>query len=480
MEKKRASWSGQLAFVLAAAASAIGLGNLWRFPYLAAQYGGGMFILVYLCLVVTLGFTLMLTEIAIGRKTQQSQLTAYTRLKGHGLLKILGVVATVIPVLITPYYCVIGGWVLYYLKAYALMAFTGATPMGAGAAEAGAFFTGFISAPFAPFGYGMLFILGSAGVILLGVKNGIEKSNLVMMPLLFLMAIGIAVYVCFLPGSGDGLKYYLVPDLATLQDPDGSFSVAMLGKMILGAMGQMFYSLSLAMGIMVTYGSYMKKQDSIEKSVRHIEVFDTLIAVLAGLMIIPVVYMFAVKTGTPVKEAMNAGPGLMFVTLPHVFAMFGAAGAWMGFAFFLLVTFAAATSAISLLEACVASVGDVLHIERKSATFFTTALIMFLATFSAIGYGPWADIKLFGMQFLDFFDFITNSVLMPITAAATCIFVGWVLKPRAIIEEVEAEGSVFHAKGLYAVMVRWFAPALVIAILVSEVCRALGIGGWKI
>ena len=480
MEKKRASWSGQLAFVLAAAASAIGLGNLWRFPYLAAQYGGGMFIVVYLCLVVTLGFTLMLTEIAIGRKTQQSQLTAYTRLKGHGLLKILGVVATVIPVLITPYYCVIGGWVLYYLKAYALMAFTGATPMGAGAAEAGAFFTGFISAPFAPFGYGMLFILGSAGVILLGVKNGIEKSNLVMMPLLLLMAVGIAVYVCFLPGSGDGLKYYLVPDLASLKGPDGAFSVAMLGKMILGAMGQMFYSLSLAMGIMVTYGSYMKKQDSIEKSVRHIEVFDTLIAILAGLMIIPVVYMFAVKTGTPVKEAMNAGPGLMFVTLPHVFAMFGAAGAWMGFAFFLLVTFAAATSAISLLEACVASVGDVLHIERKSATFFTTALIMFLATFSAIGYGPWADIKLFGMQFLDFFDFITNSVLMPITAAATCLFVGWVLKPRAIIEEVEAEGSVFHAKGLYAVMVKWFAPALVIAILVSEVCRALGIGGWKI
>ncbi len=480
MEHKRASWSGQLAFVLAAAASAIGLGNLWRFPYLAAQYGGGMFIVVYLGLVVTLGFTLMLTEIAIGRKTQQSQLTAYTRLKGHGLLKILGVVATVIPVLITPYYCVIGGWVLYYLKAYALMAFTGAAPMGAGAADAGAFFGSFISAPFAPFGYGMIFILGSAGVILLGVKNGIEKSNLVMMPLLFLMAIGIALYVVFLPGSGDGLKYYLVPNLASLHGPDGTFSVAMLGKMVLGAMGQMFYSLSLAMGIMVTYGSYMKKRDSIEKSVRRIEVFDTLIAVLAGLMIIPVVYMFAVKTGTPVKEAMNAGPGLMFVTLPHVFAMFGAAGAWMGLAFFLLVTFAAATSAISLLEACVASVCDVLHIERKASTFFTTALIMFLATFSAIGYGPWAKVTVFGMQFLDFFDFITNSVLMPVTAAATCVFVGWALKPQTIIDEVQAEGCAFKAKGLYTVMVKWFAPALVIAILVSEVCRALGIGGWKI
>ncbi len=480
MEKKRASWSGQLAFILAAAASAIGLGNLWRFPYLAAQYGGGMFIVVYLCLVVTLGFTLMLTEIAIGRKTQQSQLTAYTQLKGHGALKVLGVVATVIPVLITPYYCVIGGWVLYYLKAYALMAFTGAAPMGEAAAGAGDFFNGFISAPFAPFGYGMIFVLGCAGVILLGVKNGIEKSNLIMMPLLFLMAIGIALYVIFLPGSGAGLKYYFVPDMASLQGPDGTFSVAMLGKMILGAMGQMFYSLSLAMGIMVTYGSYMKKQDSIEKCVRRIEVFDTLIAVIAGLMIIPVVYMFAVKTGTPVKEAMNAGPGLMFVTLPKVFAMFGAAGAWLGLAFFLLVTFAAATSAISLLEACVASVCDVLHISRRSSTFFTTALVMFLATFSAIGYGPWAKITVFGMQFLDFFDFITNSVLMPITAAATCIFVGWILKPKAIVDEVEAEGNAFKAKGLYVIMVKYFAPALVIAILVSEVCRTLGFFGWTI
>ncbi len=480
MEKKRASWSGQLAFVLAAAASAIGLGNLWRFPYLAAQYGGGMFIAVYLCLVVTLGFTLMLTEIAIGRKTQQSQLTAYSHLKGHGLLKVLGVVATIIPVFITPYYCVIGGWVLYYLKAYALMAFAGAAPMGEAAAESGAFFAGFISAPFAPFGYAMVFILACAGVILLGVKNGIEKSNLVMMPVLFLMAIAISLYVIFMPGSADGLKYYLVPNMDCLRDAQGAFSFALLGKTILGAMGQMFYSLSLAMGIMVTYGSYMKKQDAIEKSVRRIEIFDTFIAIVAGLMIIPVVYMFAVKTGTPVKEAMNAGPGLMFITLPKVFATLGAAGPWIGLAFFLLVTFAAATSAISLFEACVASVCDVLHIERKSATFFTTALIMFLATFSAVGYGPWAKVTVCGMQFLDFFDFITNSVLMPVTAAATCIFVGWILKPKAIIDEVEAEGHVFQAKHLYAVMVKWFAPALVIAILVSEVCRALGIGGWKI
>ncbi len=478
MEKKRASWSGQLAFILAAAASAIGLGNIWRFPYLAAQYGGGTFILVYLCLVVTLGFTLMLTEIAIGRKTQQSQLTAFSRL--HGKWGFVGLLGTIIPVLITPYYCVIGGWVLYYLKEYCVMAFTGAQVMGEGAANSGAVFTSFISAPFAPFGYGMIFVLACAFVIVMGVKNGIEKSNLVMMPILFLMAIGISIYVICMPGSGAGLKYTLMPTLDSLRGADGAFSIAMLGKTILGAMGQMFYSLSLAMGIMITYGSYMRKGDSIERSVRRIEIFDTLIAILAALMIIPVVYMFAVKTGTPIKEAMNAGPGLMFITLPKVFATLGAAGAWIGVAFFLLVTFAAATSAISLYEACVAAVCDVLHIERRAATFFTGTLVLFLATFSALGYGPWAKVTIFGQQFLDFFDFITNSVLMPIVAAATCICVGWVLKPKAVIEEVEQEGRKFKAAGFYSFMVRYLAPTLVIAILISEVCRYFKIGGWAI
>ena len=474
---KRASWSGQVAFVLAAAASAIGLGNLWRFPYLAAQYGGGTFILVYLILVVTLGFTLMTTEIAIGRMTAQSQLTAYGKLDRR--FGFLGLLSMIIPVVIVPYYCVIGGWVLKYFWMYAKIV-CGDQVAAATIADPSAFFGSFVGAPFAPFGYGMLFIVACALVIVLGVKNGIEKSNKILMPLLFLTAIGISVYVISQPGSGEGLKYYLVPNMDSLQDKDGAFSVAQLGKTILGAMGQMFYSLSLAMGIMITYGSYMRKSDSIEKSVRRIEVFDTLIAVIAGLMIIPVVYMFAVKTGTPVKEAMNAGPGLMFITLPKVFATFGAAGAWVGLAFFLLVTFAAATSAISLFEACVASVCDVIKIERKSATFFTTALMLFLAVFSALGYGPWGAVTLFGMQFLDFFDFITNSVLMPITAAATCIFIGWVLKPKAIIDEVEAEGCPFKAKALYIVMVKYFAPALVIAILVSEICRAFGIGGWKI
>ena len=513
MEKNRASWSGQLAFVLAAAASAIGLGNLWRFPYLAAQYGGGTFILVYLILAATLGFTLMTTEIAIGRRTRQSQLTAYARLhRGWGFVGFLG---TVVPLLITPYYCVIGGWVLYYLKAYAVMAATGAQPMGAGAADSAAFFSGFVSAPFAPFAYGAAFVLACAAVIVLGVKNGIEKSNLVMMPVLLVMAVAISACVVCLPGAGAGLKYYLLPNLDSVSQ-GGRFSPAMLGKTVLGAMGQMFYSLSLSMGIMVTYGSYMRREDAIEGAVRRIEVFDTFIAIVAGLMIVPVVYVFAVKTGvTPellaqcggdaaratkeaVHAAMNQGPGLMFITLPKVFATLGRGGTFLGAAFFLLVTFAAATSAISLFEACVAAVCDLLRLERKAATFFTAALLLFLATFSALGYGPWKDVTpgaalaalgapaswtsgaFFKLQFLDLFDFVTNSVLMPVVAAATCVFVGWVLGPGAVVEECEAGGRRMRARGLYAFMVKYFAPVLVIAILVSETCRALGVRGWSI
>ena len=564
--RNRASWSGQLAFILAAAASAIGLGNLWRFPYLAAQYGGGTFILVYLILVVTLGFTLMVTEISIGRLTQQSQLTAYSKLhKGFGPL---GLLATIIPVVIVPYYCVIGGWVLKYFWTYATMV---ADPTKNPFADASGFFGSFVGSSFAPFGYGLLFILVCALVIALGVKNGIEKSNLVLMPLLFVMAIGIAIYVVCLPGSGAGIRYYLVPNLDALSTADGTFSFAQLGKTILGAMGQMFYSLSLAMGIMITYGSYMRKGDSIERSVRRIEIFDTLIAIVAGLMIIPAVYMFAVKNPKPVtpgelekaggnaelvrpfaeenvralefseadlaklgekykvdaaedavraklledwksqpvriaqletaaggaaegdaalnlskgsqlsiKKSMNGGVGLMFMTLPTVFADFGRVGALVGAVFFLLVAFAALTSAISLYEACVASVCDLLGMKRRNATFFMFFVIAFLSIFSALGFGVWGDMTPFGMDFLTFFDFVTNAVLMPVVAIVTCIFVGWVIKPKTIEDEILKGEPKFAARGLYNVMVKYVAPVLIGAVLISEICRNLGLFGWSI
>lgn len=465
-ENNRASWSGQLAFVLAAAASAIGLGNLWRFPYLAAKYGGGVFIAAYLILSLTLGFTLLITEIALGRYSRQSQLTVIPKL-GYRKWGFLGVLATIVPLVILPYYNVIGGWVIKYFVAYVKCAFvspdTLANPEG--------FFSTFISAPWDPFICMVIFTLVVTAVILLGVKNGIEKSNLIMMPILFLMAVGLAVYIVTLPGAGAGIKYYLIPDFSNCDN---------FGKVILGAMGQMFYSLSLAMGIMITYGSYMKRKNSIPGASVRIVAADTFVAVLSGFIIIPVVVIFAVSSGQGGKVAIEAGPGLMFETLPKVFSSLGAVGPYIGLLFFVLVLFAALTSSISMTEACVAAICDFFKIKRRTSTFAITAWAILLGSVSAFGYGRWKAFKPFGMPALDFFDFAMNSVLMPVVAALTCYFVGWVLSPKRILAECQRHGGAVGFKYFYIVMVKFIAPLLVLSILVSEVCRAFGIGGWSI
>ncbi|MBR4937283.1 MAG: sodium-dependent transporter [Kiritimatiellae bacterium] len=464
-EEKRASWSGQLAFVLAAAASAVGLGNLWRFPYLAAKYGGGVFIAVYLALSLTLGFTLLVTEIALGRYSRQSQLTAFRRL-GHGRWHFLGVLATVVPLVILPYYNVISGWVVKYFLAYVKMAFASSNELS----NPEAFFDSFIAAPWESFVCMAALTVFVSAVIMLGVKNGIEKSNLVMMPVLFLMAVGIAVYVATLPGAGEGIRFYLVPDFSGCDN---------LGKVVLGAMGQMFYSLSLAMGIMITYGSYMRRGDSISSSCVRIVAADTFVAVLSGFIIIPVVVIFAAQSGAG-RAAIDVGPGLMFVTLPKVFASLGAAGPWVGLLFFTLVLFAALTSSISMAETCVASVSDFFGASRKKSVFYVTLWSVLLGSVSAFGYGRWSGFKPCGMPALEFFDFSMNSVLMPVVAALTCVFVGWVLTPKRILAECRRMGGGIGFKGFYVAMVKYFAPLLVLAIFVSEICRFFGIGGWRI
>ena len=458
----RASWSGQLAFVLAAAASAIGLGNLWRFPYLAAKYGGGVFIAVYLALSLTLGFTLLVTEIAIGRYSRQSQLTAFNKL-GHPKWNFLGILATVVPLFILPYYNVIGGWVVKYFVAYLKLAAGG----GSSIENPQTFFNSFVTAPWDPFVCMVVFTVVTCAVIVMGVKNGIEKSNIVMMPLLLLMAVGLAVYIGCLPGAGEGIRFYLVPDFSSCDN---------IGKVVLGAMGQMFYSLSLAMGIMITYGSYMRRRDSVPKAAVRIVAADTFVAVLSGFMIIPFVMMFAAKSGAG-RAAVDAGPGLMFVTLPKVFAEFGATGAWIGLAFFTLVLFAALTSAISMTEACVAAVCDFLHVRRNASVAAVCAWSVALGSLSAFGYGRWSGFKPCGLPALDFFDNSMN-VLTPIVAALICVFAGWVLRPKRILAECRRDGSSVWFKTFYAVMVKFIAPLLVLAILVSEVCRILY--GWKI
>ena len=447
MEKQRDSFSGKLGFVFAAAGSAVGLGNLWRFPYLAAKYGGGIFILVYLVLALTLGFTLMLTEIAIGRKTGTSAVAAFQKLdKRFGFV---GYLACIVPFIITPYYCVIGGWVIKYLAAFV----TGQVSTAA----KDNYFTSFIAAPIEPIIWFLIFALLTAVVVIIGVQKGIEKASTIMMPILVVLIVGICIFCVTRPGALDGVKYYLLPDFSAFSPTT-----------VLAAMGQLFYSMSLAMGIMITYGSYMKKDTDLRGSVRQIEIFDTAIAILAGLMIVPSVFVFSGGS----EEALGKGPSLMFITLPKVFESMRLGGL-IGAAFFILVLFAALTSAISLLETNVSIVCDKLHWNRKKGTIIVSIYVIIMGCIISLGFGPLSFITIIGLGLLDFFDFISNSILMPIVALLTCISIGFFIKPQTIIDEVEINKPLKEKK-FYILMLKWGAPVCLILILLFAVSEAMG------
>lgn len=456
MNKQRSSFTSRIGFVLAAAGSAVGLGNLWRFPYLAAKYGGGTFLLVYIILAVTFGFTLMIAEVAIGRRTQLSCIGAYKQLdKRFGFL---GWLAAAVPVIITPYYCVIGGWVTKYLIEFLT---------GNGLETASdAFFGSFIGvqAPGLagnPVTWFVIFVLINTVIVLCGVQQGVEKVSRVMMPVLVILSAIVACYSLTIPGAIDGLKFYLLPRWS-------DFSIFT----VLGAMGQMFYSMSLAMGIMITYGSYMQKDNMLEHSVTQIEVFDTGIALLAGLMIIPAMVAFSGGDTTLVKE--SAGAGLMFGVLPKVFESM-AFGNVIGTVFFVLVLLAALTSSISLMETITSIVVDKAHLSRRAAVIAVTVFVLLLGIPSCLGYSEaFAAIQPLGMAFLDFFDFISNSIMMPIVAFLTCVLVGHIVGPKVVIDEVESSGT-FRRKKLFVVMIRWIAPIMLVMILATEILKFMGV-----
>ncbi len=441
MEKK-SSFTSKLGFILAAAGSAVGLGNIWRFPYLAAKYGGGIFLLVYLILAVTFGFALMITQIAIGRKTGKSVIEAYKMLDKR--FAFLGYLEALVPIIIFPYYCVIGGWVIKFLAVYA-------TNQGHEATQDG-FFGGFISAPVEPIVYLAIFLMITSLVVLFGVEKGVERVSKTMMPLLVIMSIGLAIYCLTIPGAMDGLIYYVKPEFK-------NFSL----KTVVAAMGQLFYSMSLAMGIMITYGSYTPKDDDLEGSIRYIEIFDTAIAFLSGMMIIPAVFAFSGGN----NESLQAGPTLMFITLPNVFDSF-AGGRILGLVFFVLVLFAALTSAISLMEAIVSIFVDKFHIKRQVVCFAVMFVAFLMAIPSSLGNGIWSNVLLLGMPFLDFFDFISNNIMMPIVALLMAILVGFIIKPQVIIDEVETSGT-FKSKKMYSIVIKYIVPVCMLIILLSSV-----------
>lgn len=449
MDENRSNFTSKVGFILAAAGSAVGLGNIWRFPYLVAKYGGGTFLLCYIILAITFGFTLMVAEIAIGRKTGLSAIGAFKKLdKRFGFL---GVMAAIVPIIILPYYSVIGGWVIKYFATF----ITGGTKAAAG----DDYFTNFIGGVQSPLLWFALFVAFTAVVVILGVEKGIETVSKFLMPILVVLTVGISIYVLTMDGAIEGLKYYIMPHMS-------DFSI----KTLLAAMGQLFYSMSLAMGIMITYGSYMKRSTSLEGAVRQIEIFDTGIAFFAGLMIVPAVFIFSGGD----QSALSAGPGLMFITLPKVFASMPMGG-FIGTVFFVLVFFAAVTSAISLMETIVSIFMDRFKWTRKFTCIIVVIYVLLMGIPSSLGFGIWDFIQPIGMSILDFWDFMSNSVLMPIVALFTCIFVGFFIKPKTVIEEASAEGAGFKSKKLFTVMIKWIAPILLVLILISSILNALGV-----
>ena len=458
VKPKRSSFTGSLGFVLAAAGSAVGLGNIWRFPYLAAKDGGGIFLLCYLILALTFGFTLLTTEIAIGRKTQQSPLTAYKLL--HPKWGWIGVLACVIPVLILPYYSVIGGWVLKYLAVYI-------TGHGLDAAADG-YFTGFITSQGSPLIWFAIYLLFSAAIVYKGVEKGIERISKVLMPVLLFLILGISIYSLTLHHSADGVTrtglqgfwIYLIPDFTGM-----TFSRFL--TVLMDAMGQLFYSVSVAMGIMITYGSYVKKETNLVKSVNQIEIFDTVIAFLAGMMIIPAVYTFMGR------EGMASGPSLMFQALPKVFAAMGAVGNIVGVVFFLTVAFAALTSSISIMEAIVSCAMDKFRLSRQKSTVLITLLAMVIGAVVCLGYNVfYFELRLPNDtvgQVLDVLDYVSNYLLMPIVAIATCLLIGWVVGTKTVEDEVTLGGVSFGRRRLYVVMVKFIAPVMLALLFLQSI-----------
>lgn len=456
--KKKSGFSSSIGFVLSAAGSAVGVGNIWRFPYLAAKDGGGLFLLVYVLLVLTFGFSLLVTDIAIGRRTKQSALRAFGSISKRW--DFLGKLTFIVPAVILPYYSVIGGWVTKYAVDFLI---------GAGRATAqDGYFSTFITSNFAPIVFMLVFLAITAFVVYCGVEKGVERFSKMVMPVLILMIAGISVFSLTLQHTDangvtrtglQGLGVHMIPDFTGL-------TFERILQVLLDAMGQLFFSLSVSMGIMITYGSYVRDDVNLNRSVSHIELCDTGVALLAGMMIVPAVYVFS---GT---EGMQQGTSLMFVSLPKVFAAMGGAGNIVGLVFFVMVAFAALTSSVSIMEALVASCLEVFHISRKKMSLIVGVLALAAAVVVCLGYNVfYFELTLpngAAAQILDVMDYASNSIMMPLISLLTCILIGWVMKPKWIIDEIESSGHAFRRKRIYAFTIRYAAPVLLVVLFLQS------------
>ena len=452
MEKKKVGFASGIGFILAAAGSAVGLGNLWGFPYKTSQNGGAAFVLIYIACVLLIGFVTMLSEIYLGRRSQANPMTAYKMVNKN--LGWCGLVAIMIPAFIICYYSVLGGWT----TKYALNSFSG----NAGIVSTFSVNTGEVIL------YTALFLVLSVTIIMGGVKDGIEKASKVLMPVLFLILVAIAIYALTL-GSGvrEGLAFYLKPDFSGI-----TF------KSVLVAMGQAFYSLSLGMGIMITYGSYTGKGINIVNSTVMICLFDTVVALLAGLAIFPAVAHF-----DPSLLNSSRGIALIFIILPQVFDSMGFVGKIVSFAFFIMVVIAAVTSVMSLIEVATQFVIQKFRANRKVSALIVAGVCFLVSIPIGISLGHVAILEesgpaLFGLDWLTFFDEVTNTVLMPVCAFFACVAVGWIIKPKNAIQEMEDEGCKMAPwlEKTYAVMIRYITPLLIVTVEIGGLAGEIEAG----
>ncbi len=445
---QREQWASRLGFVLAAAGSAVGLGNIWRFPYVAGEQGGAAFIIIYLICIVLIGYPVMITEISMGRATRKNPVGAFKALAPNTPWWLVGGLGVLTGFVILSYYSVVAGWALHYM----VEAITGFAE-GIGVAEEA--FIGHITGVATPLFYHLIFMALTTGIIAAGVVRGIQRVVEWLMPLLIVLVLITIVRSVTLDGAMEGLAFMLTPDFG-----------AITADTFLSAIGQSFFTLSLGMGAIITYGSYLSNRDSVPNSAVQVIGFDTGIAILAGFAIFPAVFAMGFEPG--------AGPGLVFITLPAVFAEMPA-GALFGFVFFLLVSIGALTSAISLLEVCVAFVVDEYNWARKQAALFMGFVIFLLGIPSILGYSVWADFSFAGMDVLDTFDFFADSIFLPLGGVLTVIFAGHVWTTKNVLEEANTASSGFTVGHWIAPFLKYVIPIGVAIVMVVGILETLGV-----
>ena len=443
-EKSRGFWGSRAGFVIAAAGSAIGLGNIWKFPYITGQHGGGAFVIVYLICIVLIGIPIMLAEFTIGRKTHKNPVGAYKNIHPAGLWFLVGGMGVLAGFMILSFYSVVAGWTIAYVFKSTFML----VPQFETAADAGKYFGNFASNPFQALIFHTIFMILCILIVIKGVRSGIEKSCDILMPTLLFILVLLVIRSLTLKGAWAGVVFYLKPEFSKLT-----------AQGVLVALGHAFFSLSLGMGAMITYGSYLSKKENLASSALIVGALDTVIALLAGLMIFPAVFAMGLEP--------SAGPGLVFHVLPAVFSKMPF-GNIVSIAFFTLLAIAALTSGISLLEVVVAYFIDEIRWSRKKAVLIVGSVIFILGIPSALSFGAFGEYKLFGMNFFDIVDHIASNYLLPLGGLLICVFVAWVWGPKPALEEIHIGEHKFPFAGGWVFLVKYISPVAVGIILIAK------------